>query len=345
MVKVMMACVAGCAFGAVAQTPCPDTNPPVNNTNCVTDAGFEELNVFNPVEPVGWHNISNPVYAKYRDIADSLTPDLFPVGTVGQLTPRTGENCVELKTSGFGGFVGFTTDTVNFGAPGFPYYDPLFDYSYDGDVLVWGYYMIPTATPLTGDYSFIKVNIKQGNQDVATFDHYSTSATDQIPGADAGVFYPPSITGTTNGEWVRFEFRIPRNAIVNQYECNRGIQVGCGCACVPAGTPNHIKITPSRFTGDGGLTGGTIFWDDIGYAQVPAVTSCYGACVADYDDGSGNGTPDGGVTIDDLIYYLGLFEAGDVCADVDDGSGTNTLDGGVTIDDLIYYLGRFEAGC
>jgi hypothetical protein len=77
-----------------------------------------------------------------------------------------------------------------------------------------------------------------------------------------------------------------------------------------------------------------------------APVGCWGEpCVADFDDGSNTGTPDGGVTIDDLIYYLGLFEAGDVCADVDDGSGTNTLDGGVTIDDLIYYLGRFEAGC
>ncbi len=69
------------------------------------------------------------------------------------------------------------------------------------------------------------------------------------------------------------------------------------------------------------------------------------ACVADVDDGSGTGTPDGGVTIDDLIYYLGLFEAGNIDADVDDGSGTGTPDGGVTIDDLIYYLTRFEAGC
>ncbi len=70
-----------------------------------------------------------------------------------------------------------------------------------------------------------------------------------------------------------------------------------------------------------------------------------GGCVADVDDGSGTGTPDGGVTIDDLIFYLGLFEEGDVGADVDDGSGTGTPDGGVTIDDLIYYLTRFEAGC
>ncbi len=68
-------------------------------------------------------------------------------------------------------------------------------------------------------------------------------------------------------------------------------------------------------------------------------------CVSDVDDGSGNGVPDGGVTIDDLIYYLTLFEAGDVGADVDDGSGNGVPDGGVTIDDLIYYLTRFELGC
>lgn len=30
------------------------------------------------------------------------------------------------------------------------------------------------------------------------------------------------------------------------------------------------------------------------------------------------GMPDGGVTIDDLLFYLGIFEAGDI-ADVDDG--------------------------
>ncbi len=68
-------------------------------------------------------------------------------------------------------------------------------------------------------------------------------------------------------------------------------------------------------------------------------------CVADVDDGSFTGTPDGGVTIDDLLYYLFIFEAGDSSADVDDGSFTGTLDGGVTIDDLLYYLFRFEAGC
>jgi hypothetical protein len=74
-------------------------------------------------------------------------------------------------------------------------------------------------------------------------------------------------------------------------------------------------------------------------------TNPYNPCVADVDDGNGTGVPDGGVTIDDLIYYLTLFGAGDVQADVDDGSGTGAHDGGVTIDDLLYYLDRFEAGC
>ncbi len=68
-------------------------------------------------------------------------------------------------------------------------------------------------------------------------------------------------------------------------------------------------------------------------------------CPADLDDGAGNGTPDGGVTIDDLLYYLDRFEAGTIEADLDDGSGQGTPDGGVTIDDLLYYLDRFETGC
>ncbi len=68
-------------------------------------------------------------------------------------------------------------------------------------------------------------------------------------------------------------------------------------------------------------------------------------CVADVDDGSATGTPDNGVTIDDLLYYLSIFNGGNVCADVDDGSATGTRDGGVTIDDLLYYLSRFNGGC
>lgn len=68
-------------------------------------------------------------------------------------------------------------------------------------------------------------------------------------------------------------------------------------------------------------------------------------CPADLDDGSGTGTPDGGVTIEDLLYFIAEFGEGGINADLDDGSGTGTPDEGVTIDDLLYFLDRFSGGC
>jgi glucose/arabinose dehydrogenase len=69
------------------------------------------------------------------------------------------------------------------------------------------------------------------------------------------------------------------------------------------------------------------------------------SCPADLDDGSGAGTPDQGVTVDDLVYFLAAFAGGDIRADLDDGSGTGTPDAGVTIDDLVYFLAHYAAGC
>jgi hypothetical protein len=68
-------------------------------------------------------------------------------------------------------------------------------------------------------------------------------------------------------------------------------------------------------------------------------------CPADLDDGSGTGTLDNAVTIDDLLYFLSAFENGDDRADLDDGSGTGTHDAAVTIDDLLFLLVHFENGC
>jgi hypothetical protein len=68
-------------------------------------------------------------------------------------------------------------------------------------------------------------------------------------------------------------------------------------------------------------------------------------CVADFDNGTGTGTRDGAITIEDLLYYIDIFAAAGSNADVDDGSGTGRRDGGVTIEDLLYYLVRYEAGC
>ena len=70
-----------------------------------------------------------------------------------------------------------------------------------------------------------------------------------------------------------------------------------------------------------------------------------GSCIADFDDGSATGTRDGGVDINDLLYFLTLFEQGDITADIDDGSGSSTPDDGVDINDLLYFLVRFEQGC
>lgn len=52
----------------------------------------------------------------------------------------------------------------------------------------------------------------------------------------------------------------------------------------------------------------------------------------------------GEVTSTSATLYVGGPQCGCV-ADVDDGTMTGTLDGGVTIDDLLYFLQRFEAGC
>lgn len=68
-------------------------------------------------------------------------------------------------------------------------------------------------------------------------------------------------------------------------------------------------------------------------------------CKADLDDGTGGGTRDNAVTIDDLIYFLIQFQEGGSRADVDNGAGQGQPDGGVTIDDLLFYLVRFELGC
>ncbi len=68
-------------------------------------------------------------------------------------------------------------------------------------------------------------------------------------------------------------------------------------------------------------------------------------CPGDIDDGSGSGRPDGSTTIDDLLYFLIVFEAGAADADLDDGTGAGRIDGAVTVDDLVWYLANFDADC
>src|SRR2546430_609932 len=103
--------VAAAAARAIAQTPCPDGHSPVGDSNCLTNPSFEAVNPFSSSgEPQGWHNISNPAYARRRTVGDGLTPTLLPVGTPVGLTPHSGSACIQLSTAGSGGFIGFTTD-------------------------------------------------------------------------------------------------------------------------------------------------------------------------------------------------------------------------------------------
>lgn len=73
-------------------------------------------------------------------------------------------------------------------------------------------------------------------------------------------------------------------------------------------------------------------------------------CPADLDDDgsfANGGTRDWAVTIEDLLFFLAAFEAGNIAADLDDDGDPllGTPDGGVTIDDLSFFLARFERGC
>lgn len=109
----------------------------------------------------------------------------------------------------------------------------------------------------------------------------------------------------------------------------------------------HADAIPANSGAPGAVVSCTVTPSDGRVSGPPSAVSVRiaGGCIADVDDGTGSGVPDGGVTIEDLLYYLFIFDLGLLAADVDDGTGTGTTDGGVTIDDLLYYLARFDAGC
>lgn len=61
-------------------------------------------------------------------------------------------------------------------------------------------------------------------------------------------------------------------------------------------------------------------------------------CVADR-------TLDCAVTFEDLTSFISEYEAASLKADVSDSNGSPFPDGGVDINDLLYFLQRFESGC
>jgi hypothetical protein len=280
---------------AAAQTPLPLTNP-----------SFENENPFNPGEPEGWHNLSNPLGARHRANNDGLTP---PV------TARSGNRCVELLNlnpgpgQGNGGFIGFTTDTLNFNLPNVPWYDPVFDWD-GGDVLVTGWYMIPEDRALTEpERAGIKLDVKiPGPQNAASLDPINPDQTTL-----------PFITGHTGGQWRQYTLRWSITDIQREVRANSK----AGFFPLPP-FPNRVKITLARFAPDGTPTTGSIFWDDITYEQVSA-------CPGDW-----NG--DGVIDFNDFLAYLNDYNVQDPRADING-------DGVIDFNDLLAFLNLFNTPC
>lgn len=82
-----------------------------------------------------------------------------------------------------------------------------------------------------------------------------------------------------------------------------------------------------------------------GFASVVTGDIADVPCPADLDAGLGDGQPDGAVDINDLLYFLALYEQGALGADLDDGTGLGRPDAAVEIGDLLYFLMRYEGGC
>jgi hypothetical protein len=80
---------------------------------------------------------------------------------------------------------------------------------------------------------------------------------------------------------------------------------------------------------------------------LPTAVRLQVVCPADIDDdGTFPGAnADGGVDINDLLFFLAAFEAGSSAADLDDGTNSGIPDNGVDISDLLFFLSHFEAGC
>jgi len=102
------------------------------------------------------------------------------------------------------------------------------------------------------------------------------------------------------------------------------------------GTYGPNGVTPTAPIA-GWTTGGT-----SNLAYTITLTGATTVCPADLSGGTA-GVPDCAVDINDLLYFLSAFEAGN--ADIDNGSGNGVQDCATDINDLLFFLVRFEAGC
>lgn len=113
-------------------------------------------------------------------------------------------------------------------------------------------------------------------------------------------------------------------------DCASGGPIAVGPVALPEGVSIEISITAAP-----GSLAEVQTHDD---AASITFTAADAYCIADFDDGSGRGQPDHGVSIEDLLAFLDFFDEGRIQSDVN-------LDGGLTIEDLLLFLHHFDAGC
>ncbi len=150
------------------------------------------------------------------------------------------------------------------------------------------------------------------------------------------------------GEFVTAAASFNGELYIATYSAPLGISQGRvykwnGATWMPAlGYADGLVNTLYSFSGQLHV-GGTFFHANGLDTRYWATIVC--VCLVDLDDGSGTGTPDGGTDINDLLYFLTLYEAAAPGADLDDGSMAGAPDGGVDVNDLLFFILHYESGC
>lgn len=263
---------------AMAQTPLPITNGSFEDDDFIF-GGVLGYNVLSPAE--------------VRSLGDGGFP--APVA-------RTGSRSMHLPPPNVGQYLGVTTDTINIYIPTRPFYDPSWNW-YGGNLRLSVWYLTPENQAVTGGYGNLKLNVKQFNQDYATFEQFI-------------------LFGDTNGQWQKAEI------VWNKKDIKQTVwdlaTTGCGTGCfVPNGTPPYglppyparAKVTIGRFGGEnaGGVGIGQMFIDDIEISQDPS-------CPADFN---GDALVDDSDFVDFAASYNELV---DFRCDLDGDSLTDDTD-------------------
>jgi predicted extracellular nuclease len=226
----------------------------------------------------------------------------------------------------------------------------------DVDVTGWSVQYAFNFTPPATDQGFLQSNVVAINGIIPAGGYYLIQQSQGADGSQPALPTPDAIGGVTVSSTsgrvalvrsttaIGLNFTSPDIEDFVGYGTAAPTWEGLGSARTTSNTTAVLRDQDGCEDSDNNNLDFSLLAPNPRNSASPLVV-CPRVCVADLDDGTATGTPDGGVTIDDLLFYLVLFEAGDIRADVDDGSSTGARDCGVTIDDLLYFLFRFESGC